>query len=364
VLDTGAPAAPTLNPVTSPTGVTPQTISGTKEAYTSVWLNGTEIVSLNASTSWSYDMPLVEGSNAISLTCKDAIGNESGATISTIVLDTSAPAAPTLNPVTSPTATTPQTISGTKEADTSVWLNGSEIVALNASTSWSYDMPLVEGNNAISLTCKDSVGNESTATTSAIVLYTVTATVSFQDGVDGYTGTRDTKLMSQDPATNFGSAIRLEIDGRPLRSSLLYWDLASIPPGSIVHSVDVTVNITNASGHVYDFYESLRPWVESEATWNEYASGQSWETDGSDGFSDRNSTVLGSISGPKGLATVSLNAPGVATVQAWVDDPSSNHGFIILNYISASNGLDFSSRETVTVSIRPKLTVTYSAGSP
>jgi hypothetical protein len=188
--------------------------------------------------------------------------------------------------------------------------------------------------------------------------------VSFQDGMDGYSGTRDTKLMSQDPDTNFGDASKLEIDGSPFRSSLLYWDLTSIPQGSVVHSVDVTVNITNASGHVYDFYKSLRPWVESEATWNEYTFGLPWETDGSDGFSDRDSTVLGSISGSKGLATVSLNAQGVATVQAWVDDPSSNHGFIILNYINAKNGLDFSSRENGTASNRPKLTVTYSVGSP
>ena len=36
--DAGAPAAPTLNPVTSPTATTPQTISGTKETNTSVWL--------------------------------------------------------------------------------------------------------------------------------------------------------------------------------------------------------------------------------------------------------------------------------------------------------------------------------------
>ena len=161
-----------MNAVTSPTGTSPQTISGTKEANTSVWLNGSQIVALNASTTWSYAMPLVEGDNAISLTCKDALGNESPATTGAIVLDTGAPGAPTLNAVTSPTATTPQTISGTKETNTSVWLGVSQIVALNASTTWSYAMPLVEGDNAISLTCKDALSNESPATTGAIVLDT------------------------------------------------------------------------------------------------------------------------------------------------------------------------------------------------
>ena len=169
--------------------------------------------------------------------------------------------------------------------------------------------------------------------------------------------------MSRDPTTNFGTATDMEVDGSPDRSSLLYWDLASIPPGSIVHSVDVTMNITNGSGHNYEFYESLQPWVESEATWNQYASGQSWQVAGADGSLDRGSTSFGIISGGRGLATISLNAAGVAVVQSWVDNPSSNHGFIVLNYISASNGLDFSSRETGTLSVRPKLTVTYSTAN-
>ncbi|MGB2688153.1 MAG: DNRLRE domain-containing protein, partial [Desulfobacterales bacterium] len=169
--------------------------------------------------------------------------------------------------------------------------------------------------------------------------------------------------MSQDPTTNFGTATKMEIDGSPDRSALLYWDLASIPPGSIVDSVDVTLNITNGTTNNYEFYESLRPWVESEATWNQYASGQSWQVAGADGSLDRGSTVFGVISGDKGLATLSLNAAGVAVVQAWVDNPTSNHGFVILNYISATNGLDFSSRETGTVSVRPKLTVTYSTAN-
>ena len=47
-------------------------------------------------------------------------------------------------------------------------------------------------------------------------------------------------------------------------------------------------------------------------------------------------------------------------VQSWVNSPSSNHGFIVLDYINASNGLDFSSREAATLANRPKLTVTYS----
>jgi hypothetical protein len=155
----------------------------------------------------------------------------------------------------------------------------------------------------------------------------------------------------------------LEQDGSPDISSLLSWDLTSIPSGSIIESVDITVNVTNASTYEYEFYEMKQPWVEGAATWNEYASGLSWEVAGADGSGDRGSTVLGVITAAiTGLQTLSLNASGVAMVQSWVDNPASNHGFIILDY-NNSNGLDFSSREKGTASLRPKLTVTYSGGS-
>jgi hypothetical protein len=188
-------------------------------------------------------------------------------------------------------------------------------------------------------------------------------TVSFQDGVNGYSGTRDTKMKSGSPTTNYGSDTKLEIDGSPDESSILYWDLASIPPGSAIQSVDITVNVTNGSSHSYELYELLRPWVEGEVTWNEYALGQNWEVAGADGSGDRGSTVLGTMTGPRGLTTISLNSDGVAVVQSWVANPSSNNGFVCLDYVGASNGLGLSSRETGTVSERPILSVTYSSSS-
>ena len=107
-------------------------------------------------------------------------------------------------------------------------------------------------------------------------------------------------------------------------------------------------------------YDLKRAWIENEATWNEYASGQSWQVAGADGPEDRGSTVLGIMTGPVlGITTIPLNLAGVAVVQSWVDNPSSNNGFVCLDYLTASNSMDFSSREAATVAERPKLTVTY-----
>ena len=322
-------------------------------------------------------MPLVEGDNAISLTCKDALGNESPATTSAIVLNTipadTTPPVITLvgaNPLfiefgatyTDPGAIATDDVDGdlsssivvggdtvntsalgpytvtynvsdaagnpaipvtrivnvvdtTKPvitlagANPQIILLGGAYTELGATATDNVDGDISSsividasgvntaavGSYTVTYNVVDSSGNAATPVTRTV---TVTATpsfqtVSFQDGVGGYTGTRDTKLMSQDPTTNFGTAVTMEIDGSPDRSSLLYWDLASIPPGSIVDSVDVTLNITNGTTQNYEFYESLRPWVESEATWNQYASGQSWQVAGADGSLDRGTTVFG-----------------------------------------------------------------------
>lgn len=85
------PAAPTLNLVTTPTNLASQTISGTKEANTSIWLNDTQIIELNRATKWDYDLTLAEGENNISLTSKNSADLESPSTSATIFLDSIPP---------------------------------------------------------------------------------------------------------------------------------------------------------------------------------------------------------------------------------------------------------------------------------
>jgi hypothetical protein len=66
------------------------------------------------------------------------------------------------------------------------------------------------------------------------------------------------------------------------------------------------------------------------------------------------------MTGPStGRRTFSLNAAGIALVQAWVNSPATNRGIVVQDYTSATDGLDFSSRETGTRANRPRLTVTY-----
>ncbi|GAG15410.1 unnamed protein product, partial [marine sediment metagenome] len=161
ILDAISPMVPTINSIISPTNISTQILSGTKEADTSILINGAEVIPINSETTWSYSLHLTEGTNSIFITSCDTAGNESSSVSTTIVLDISTPEIPTLNNVTSPTNISPQILSGTKETNTSIWINGVEVVPLNSSTDWSYSYNLSEGANNISITSRDAAGNKS-----------------------------------------------------------------------------------------------------------------------------------------------------------------------------------------------------------
>ncbi|GAG81560.1 unnamed protein product, partial [marine sediment metagenome] len=177
ILDTITPAIPNLESVSSSTNISSQILSGTKEANSSILINDTEVVSINSSTDWSHPYNLSEGTNNISITSRDAAGNESSAVTAIIILDTGAPKAPTLDTMLSMTNISPQTLSGTKETNTSIRINNLEEVPINPSTNWTYDFNLSEGENNISITSQDSAGNESDEATAKIILDTISPTV-------------------------------------------------------------------------------------------------------------------------------------------------------------------------------------------
>jgi hypothetical protein len=95
------------------------------------------------------------------------------------------PNPPALNPVTTPTNQTTQLISGTKESDTSVWLNGREIWLRDLATEWHYEFNLSERENPISLTSKNKWNKESEPTISSIFLDTQAPNITIISPKDG-----------------------------------------------------------------------------------------------------------------------------------------------------------------------------------
>jgi hypothetical protein len=178
------------------------------------------------------------------------------------------------------------------------------------------------------------------------------------------TSSADTNILENAPTTNYGSATTLGADGDEPSGSgkdaygLLRWDLTSIAPGTKITSASVTLTVTNSSAQAYQAYALKRPWVGSAATWLLYAAGKSWQIAGAKGSLDRGTTVVGTVSpSTMGKQTFALDS---AVVQGWVDSPASNNGIIIANATN-TDGFTFSSREATTSSLRPQLSVTYTA---
>lgn len=108
------------------------------EATVSVRAKNTVQAVVSPDGNWrAASVRLAEGPNTITATARNAGGLETTRSVRVIV-DTIPPAPPTLRSVTTPTAQTSQTLSGTKEAETEIWLNGLRIVPLNPQTSWNY----------------------------------------------------------------------------------------------------------------------------------------------------------------------------------------------------------------------------------
>lgn len=93
-VDTIPPARPTLKAVVTPTPETPQTLSGTKDPGTGIWLNGIEVVPADLQANWSYVLPLVQGRNPLDLWTKDRARNSSTHVVTQIVYDATPPTTP------------------------------------------------------------------------------------------------------------------------------------------------------------------------------------------------------------------------------------------------------------------------------
>lgn len=273
------------------------------------------------------------------------------------------------------TATLGGTASG-KVSTTVTYEDSGKTLVLNVTSDFASEDDLtVEGLSFASFSATSAADNLELVTggsgtgvdaTDSKTITIVNPSVSFQDGVlpdASYSGTRDTYINGSSTGTNYGTSTGLNIDGDAPETSLLFkWDLSAVPSGATITGVDILVTSSNDTSADYEIYECTRDWVETQATWNIYSTGNNWQTAGAQGANDRGSTVLGTfeinLNSPGSEFTFSLNADGVQLVQDWVDGVKNNYGIIIQDYAEADGG-DVYSREDGTAARRPKLRVSY-----
>lgn len=133
------------------------------EPVVSVLVNG--IAAQHGTNGYTLPLTLAEGSNTLTVTAIDRAGNRSTSTI-TVNLDSTAPQAPLLDLLATPTRTAATTVSGQAEPLTQVRLsnNGQQIAQLATDAAGQFtvaDVTLTEGSNLFTATATDAAGNSS-----------------------------------------------------------------------------------------------------------------------------------------------------------------------------------------------------------
>lgn len=196
-----------------------------------------------------------------------------------------------------------------------------------------------------------------------MTLYTSSGTTTYDD---------DTTLRDSNPTTNYGADAFITIglnSGVSLRRSLIRFDLeqGTNPPDTYQTATAGTITIyceTYNSTRTVELYKCLRPWVENQATWNIYSTGNNWGTAGCDDVvNDYVNTGCGSVSvASVGSKDIVLNSTGIAALNAWIANPSTNNGFLLRHTAETTNSNTYTSVEGGTAANRPKLSFEYTDG--
>ncbi|MCP4164807.1 MAG: DNRLRE domain-containing protein, partial [Chloroflexi bacterium] len=139
----------------------------------------------------------------------------------------------------------------------------------------------------------------------------------------------DTYISAWYPNDNFGTASTMRVRSFEVESTLVRFDLTTVPTGSSITEAALDLDVIGRSNDhalTAQFYQLLRSWSEQQATYYQAEMGQAWSVPLAGGAEDRMSTPFAVLDLPaSGRRSLDLTT----LVQAWVDDPQTNHGFVI-----------------------------------
>lgn len=166
--------------------------------------------------------------------------------------------------------------------------------------------------------------------------------------------------------------------GGEQRRALLEFDIASmVPAGSAITAVTLRLNMsrTVAGSQMCSLFRVMKEWGEGtsdapgeegsgdaatpgDATWVHAAfDADFWATPGGDFAAAPSAAIPVAGNGPYSWDSTAAMA---ADVQSWLDDPSTNHGWIILgNELDERTAKRWDSRENPVAANRPALTVRF-----
>lgn len=188
-------------------------------------------------------------------------------------------------------------------------------------------------------------------------------TLTFQHGVNGYTGSADTTLMSGDPVFPHGGDEFVSIDaddgGSPNHVLLRFDNLFGNGAGQIkasdsIVSASLTFQVDSEGSGIH-FHDMLMSWDETSATWNNFGDGVQ-----ANGIEAATTPFLsiGANDGDKHVFGPTLVVDITASLQAMQSGVVPGYGWALLPFMpDGTNGIDFFSKEAFLASDRPLLSV-------
>lgn len=183
-------------------------------------------------------------------------------------------------------------------------------------------------------------------------------TLTFQEGVNGYSGTVDLEIWAVSPNTclegNINASSDENNDGGESQVLMRFDDIVSaddgrVPPRSAIQSATLIVSAFD-EGTTVHLHRVLVPW-KSTSTWNSLVAGLT--ADGLEASKQKDGFTFGKIS----ASTSAIPFDVTDTVQAWVNG-AANHGWVFIN--TGGNGWDFYTSEFDDEKQRPRLVVEFS----
>jgi len=167
----------------------------------------------------------------------------------------------------------------------------------------------------------------------------------------------DTWIADWSPDASYenGGSLTVEQSATGTAVSLIRFDLSAMPAGVTITGAQLRVDVfmdTSPTGNI-TVHEQIEPRTDWETTWNERGLGVPWTVPGC-GVGSRSTDVLGLFSPTQNQVYDIPLAPSV--VQRWVDDPSRNHGFVLVGH--DLDHVDFRPAGVGT-GVKPQLSITY-----
>jgi hypothetical protein len=180
--------------------------------------------------------------------------------------------------------------------------------------------------------------------------------VTFQQGLDSYTGWDDSWITEDNPTTNYETMDSAHLQYYTQDRQLHLMDLSDIPSGATINEAIFSFYVYQTSGtSVCAAYRIITDWDVSEVTYNNAKSGTSWATAGMQSGTDYASTAIDSSSSITGAGWVELDLTEL--VQDWVDGTYTNRGVMLR--LTTGGHPRTRMADYATQSYRPKLEVNY-----